>query len=216
MTRIIINPRQLKAINEASFIAGGQYGPNTPNPTIADAARNYFQAHPETPDNQSVYFQNADKTADKEAGVYDTNLGSTPNDGNDSQGMTATKNSITSESRYSKRQVELGRMLEMRRTGKVFSKKQLNEMFMETQENADELRNIFKNGGGRNLAFKVAEIIDDVFPEESYGSELLDAVLGGADPAEFIIQNIFSDFADKEQEREVLDRIRELTTKRGF
>jgi hypothetical protein len=36
---------------------------------------------------------------------------------------------VTNENRYTKRQVELGRMLEMRRTGKVFSKKQLDEMF---------------------------------------------------------------------------------------
>ena len=210
MKRMIISPAQLKMINEATAFCGEFDG--TENDLNAQTAQ--------TQNNSSLGAGSSDITSGQyfnKNGVSDTPIVYTagvtkPDDLMKAKTVVVPQN----ESRFSKRQVELGRMLEMRRTGKVFSKKQLNEMFMETQENANELRSIFQNGGGRNLAFKVAEIIDDVFPEESYGSELLDAVLGGADPAEFIIQNIFSDFADKEQEREVLDRIRELTTKRGF
>lgn len=206
MTKIIITPAQLKMINEAVATYDGTV------PGLNKAVADFRAAGNNTGGSVSFVNENPPLDAPNNAFTGDINVASGSNT------VTMTSNDINKleEVRFSKRQVELGRMLEMRRTGKVFSKKQLNEMFMETQENADELRNIFKNGGGRNLAFKVAEIIDDVFPEESYGSELLDAVLGGADPAEFIIQNIFSDFADKEQEREVLDRIRELTTKRGF
>ena len=45
----------------------------------------------------------------------------------------ATTFTVTNENRFSKRQVELGRMLEMRRTGKVYSKKQLNELFLNSR-----------------------------------------------------------------------------------
>lgn len=212
MTKIIITPAQLKMINESELrvtanSAGGSDLLNAA--TNANVGQNNQGIKVVVPGNTGEEYSTTLPELQKGSDI--------PQDAS-SVYIEPTGNASNSlgESRFSKRQVELGRMLEMRRTSKVFSKKQLNEMFMETQENADELRNIFKNGGGRNLAFKVAEIIDDVFPEESYGSELLDAVLGGADPAEFIIQNIFTDFADKEQEREVLDRIRELTTKRGF
>lgn len=212
MTKIIINPRQLRAINEAAI--------DNTHTFDSSKGENISTALENVPTNITEPIAVVDTNPNKINNGTSTFLGGVEN-AKKEQTKPSTRTTLVmpgqlEESRFSKRQVELGRMLEMRRTGKVFSKKQLNEMFMETQENADELRSIFQNGGGRNLAFKVAEIIDDVFPEESYGSELLDAVLGGADPAEFIIQNIFSDFADKEEEREVLDRIRELTTKRGF
>ena len=207
---MIISPAQLRAINEDV-----RYNVDT---SMAGINAAYAAAKDKPEAKNGINFHITDSPVNTSNGEETTAIATSPEDLTNAAGsynnirMPAQQN----ESRFSKRQVELGRMLEMRRTGKVFSKKQLNEMFMETKENADELRSLFQNGGGRNLAFKVAEIIDDVFPEESYGSELLDAVLGGADPAEFIIQNIFSDFADKEQEREVLDRIRELTSKRGF
>jgi hypothetical protein len=208
MKRMIISPAQLKMINEEMSFQGEV------DASSESEMQNLAENISNTQTGGTAIVANTAPTATQNGtGFYDPNV---PIGQQNFKNFKNIAVATTNESRFSKRQVELGRMLEMRRTGKVFSKKQLNEMFMETQENADELRNIFKNGGGRNLAFKVAEIIDDVFPEESYGSELLDAVLGGADPAEFIIQNIFSDFADKEQEREVLDRIRELTTKRGF
>ena len=189
---MIISPAQLRAINEDV-----RYNVDT---SMAGINAAYAAAKDKPEAKNGINFHITDSPVNTSNGEETTAIATSPEDLTNAAGsynnirMPAQQN----ESRFSKRQVELGRMLEMRRTGKVFSKKQLNEMFMETKENADEL------------------IIDDVFPEESYGSELLDAVLGGADPAEFIIQNIFSDFADKEQEREVLDRIRELTSKRGF
>lgn len=202
MKRMIISPAQLKMINEAAvpYIAGGQYGPGTGNETAEEALQKAFQNNPNIPDNQSIYVQNSDQTASDPVAAYVPGVGNGTNANNNvganNQGVTATKSSLTSESRFSKRQIELGRMLEMRRTGKVFSKKQLNEMFMETQENAKRLR----DGIGNCDIFQVIDAVDEFFPEES--ENFKEALHNGADLTEYIC-SIFSNGkvnADKEEE----------------
>ena len=213
MRRVFISPAQLRAINEAAI--GNTCTYDTSKGEGLDDA--LADAQPNATGPIAVVDINPNKNINN--GIS-TILGGVEN-AKKEQTKPSTRTTLVmpgqlEESRFSKRLVELARLLEMRKNGKVFSKRQLNEMFMETQENAKELRDIFNNGGSRNLAFKVSEIIDDVFPEKNYGSELLDAVLGGADPAEFIINNIFSDFANDEREREVIERLRKLTAERSF
>jgi hypothetical protein len=111
-----------------------------------------------------------------------------------------TSNSVL-ENRYSKRQVELGRMLEMRRTGKVFSKKQLNEMFMETQENANRLR----QGIGNCRLKDIFDAIEDIFPEEIDGVK--DAFMNGADLPEYICSIFSNNDVNGEKEEMFLERL---------
>ena len=106
-----------------------------------------------------------------------------------------------SETKYSKRQVELGRMLEMRRTGKVFSKKQLNEMFMETQENADRLR----DGIGNCRLKDIFDAIEEIFPEEIDGVK--DAFMNGADLPEYICSIFSNNDINGEKEEMFLERL---------
>ena len=207
MKRMIISPSQLKAINEAavSYIAGGQYGPGTGNDTAEEALQKAFQNNPNIPDNQSIYVQNSDQTASDPVAAYVPGVGNGTNANNtvgaNNQGVTATKSSLTSESRFSKRQVELGRMLEMRRTGKVFSKKQLNEMFMETQENADRLR----KGIGNCRIYDIFMAIEDIFPEEVEGVK--EAFSNGADLPEYICSIFSKGDINSEKEEEFLERL---------
>jgi hypothetical protein len=105
------------------------------------------------------------------------------------------------ESRFSKRQVELGRMLEMRRTGKVFSKKQLNEMFMETQENAKRLR----KGIGKCKLNDIFDAIEEIFPEEIDGVK--DAFMNGADLPEYICSIFSNNDVNGEKEEMFLERL---------
>lgn len=111
------------------------------------------------------------------------------------------QNSPIGESRFSKRQVELGRMLEMRRTGKVFSKKQLNEMFMETQENADRLR----QGIGNCRLHDIFDAIEEIFPEEIDGVK--EAFMNGADLPEYICSIFSNDDVNGEKEEMFLERL---------
>ena len=113
----------------------------------------------------------------------------------------ATTFTVTNENRFSKRQVELGRMLEMRRTGKVFSKKQLNEMFMETQENADRLR----EGIGNCRLKDIFDAIEDIFPEEIDGVK--DAFMNGADLPEYICSIFSNNDVNGGKEEEFLERL---------
>ena len=112
-----------------------------------------------------------------------------------------TPNTAIAESRYSKRQVELGRMLEMRRTGKVFSKKQLNERFMETQENAERLR----EGIGKCKIRDIFSAVEDIFPEEIDGVK--DAFMNGADLPEYICSIFSKGGINGNKEKEFLGRL---------
>ncbi len=192
---MIISPAQLKAINEAS--AAFTYNGTEPNDFDTEF-QNFTKANPSVKGpivgvNTSDMATGASTTDTKQA----NNAKQVILTGNTGNGLTTA----IGESRYSKRQVELGRMLEMRRTGKVYSKKQLNEMFMETQENADRLRDGIKT-------CKIKDIfsaVEDIFPEEIGG--LKNAFYEGADLPEYIC-NIFSkDNINADKEEEFLERL---------
>ena len=125
MKRMIISPAQLKMINEAAtqILTGTSSNAQT-------VAQNEKSKSP----GQDVTVDITDATpgAEKKNGFAASTATTNPQQIKNFGKMTfgATNNSSVFEG--TKRQVELGRMLEMRRTGKVFSKKQLNEMFMET------------------------------------------------------------------------------------
>jgi hypothetical protein len=85
-------------------------------------------------------------------------------------------------------------MLEMRRTGKVFSKKQLNEMFMETQDNVKRL----EGGLGNCLIFNIFEAVAKVFGPE-VEEEMKERLSKGEDPT-MTINDIFSREESEKQE----------------
>ena len=122
MTKIIINPEQLKAINEIAM-NGGQYN------DLSDVMQKLPSI--QTTGNTPVTFNNSNPAATG-GSVTMSKDDLTANTTSSSDNLAinnASTFTVTNENRYTKRQVELGRMLEMRRTGKVFSKKQLDEMF---------------------------------------------------------------------------------------
>ena len=135
MRRVIISPAQLKAINEdnatSKLIA-----------TTAAEAKPAVQTAMAQEPGKDVTVQITDATPGMEKNKgFSPDVDSTnPQQMKNYGWMTFSSNNNGSVFEGTKRQVELGRLLEMRRTGKVFSKKQLNEMFMETQENAERLR----------------------------------------------------------------------------
>ena len=118
---MIISPEQLKAINEAMAMGNAD--------TLSDVQTTFNDIKSQTNTDGPVqidinnnvggpaYTRPSAELAQKGVSTIPTNAGS----------LKITENTR----KYSKRQVELGRMLEMRRTGKVYSKKRLNEMFME-------------------------------------------------------------------------------------
>ena len=107
----------------------------------------------------------------------------------------------TNESRFSKRLVELARLLEMRKNGKVFSKRQLNEMFMETQENAERLRREI----GKCRLYDIFDAIEEVFPEELENAK--NVVGSGADLPEFLCSLFSKEGVDSDREEEFLDML---------
>ena len=190
MKRMIISPAQLKAINE-SMNYGGQILPNETPASLSQKANDFFAGNAGA---TSVQFVNPDGNGQSVVGdVNDTNI--------DTKSSNIVFQKQQNESRYSKRQVELGRMLEMRRTGKVFSKKQLNEMFMETQENADRLR----NGIGNCRIYDIFMAIEDIFPEEVEGVK--EAFSNGANLPEYICSIFSKDGINSEKEEEFLERL---------
>ena len=204
MTRVIISPEQLKAINEAAMsrVMGSFDGSmNNLKAKITQATTDMQKnggvgtfVNPDKPSGPSVALSPA--TTDQEianAGQVIANTGNT--------GGSATQSFNMEESRFSKRQVELGRMLEMRRTGKVFSKKQLNEMFMETQENADRLR----NGIGNCRLKDIFDAIEEIFPEEIDGVK--EAFMNGADLPEYICSIFSNNDVNGEKEEMFLERL---------
>ena len=124
MKRMIISPAQLKAINEAS-IDGGTF---TDSGNLTNQVRNDMPITGNTP----FSYTNANTAAtgpNLSLGRDEVETGITNN-----PDITNAKSiKVVPESRYTKRQVELGRMLEIRRTGKVYSKKQLNELFLNSR-----------------------------------------------------------------------------------
>jgi hypothetical protein len=190
MKRMIISPAQLKAINE-SMNYGGQILPNETPASLSQKANDFFAGNAGA---TSVQFVNPDGNGQSVVGdVNDTNI--------DTKSSNIVFQKQQNESRYSKRQVELGRMLEMRRTGKVFSKKQLNEMFMETQENADRLR----KGIGNCRIYDIFMAIEDIFPEEVEGVK--EAFSNGANLPEYICSIFSKDGINSEKEEEFLERL---------
>lgn len=191
---MIISPEQLKMINEAAMAFtydGGK--PNDFQTQYSD-----FTTKNPTAKNSVIQGVNTSDTATQP---------STTETGNSQQAQQViippetSQNSALEESRFSKRQVELGRMLEMRRTGKVFSKKQLNEMFMETQENADRLR----KGIGNCRIYDIFMAIEDIFPEEIEGAK--EAFSNGANLPEYICSIFSKDDINSEKEEEFLERL---------
>lgn len=196
---MIISPSQLKAINEAASI---MY--SAPSSNVQSVAQTALAKHP----GQEVTIDVTDNTpgTDGTLGFSDTTANTDPSQIKNYDKVTFGSNSNTpngalSENRYSKRQVELGRMLEMRRTGKVFSKKQLNEMFMETQKNADRLR----QGIGSCKLRDIFDAIEEIFPEEIDGVK--DAFMNGADLPEYICSIFSNNDVNGEKEEMFLERL---------
>ena len=198
MKRMLISPAQLKVINEAA-IYGGEFGSDT---SLIDAAKQYKANNPNNPTNSPVTFTNTAVANNTSTGL--NNVAYDP--GNPEGQKEASKVTMSaadlnnlSESRFSKRQVELGRMLEMRRTGKVYSKKQLNEMFMETQENVTRLKDII----GDCRLFDVFQAANILAPD---GEERLkEAFSNGAD-LKTTLMGLFS-AADTNKQEEFLEEL---------
>lgn len=193
---MIISPAQLKAINEAALQTYDTANigtvqstfnnvENKNNPTLINvqSGQNNPGAKSLTIKTTNGQINPADLTGVPDGTVKDITC------------------SPISETKYSKRQVELGRMLEMRRTGKVFSKKQLNEMFMETQENANRLR----QGIGNCRLKDIFDAIEELFPEEIDGVK--EAFMNGADLPEYICSIFSKNDVNGEKEEMFLERL---------
>ena len=198
MRRVIISPEQLKMINEAASV---MY--SAPSSNVQSVAQTALAKHP----GQEVTIDVTDNTpgTDGTLGFSDTTANTDPSQIKNYDKMTFGSNSNTpsslEENRYSKRQVELGRLLEMRKNGKVFSKRQLNEMFMETQENAERLR---REIGGCRL-YDIFDAIEEVFPEELENAK--NVVGSGADLPEFLCSLFSKEGVDSDREEEFLDML---------
>jgi len=193
MKRIIISPAQLRAINEAA--AAFTYGDGD----FAERLTDFKNSNPavKTP----IIGVNTGETA--------TGVSTTDTTKANTAKQTIVTGSTTGsslqtnleESRFSKRQVELGRLLEMRKNGKVFSKRQLNEMFMETQENAERLRREI----GKCRLYDIFDAIEEVFPEELDNAK--NVVGSGADLPEFLCSLFSKEGIDSDREEEFLDML---------
>ena len=192
---MIISPAQLKAINEAVM-----YNVDT---SMAGINTTYAAAKDKPEAKNGINFHITDSPVNTSNGEESTAIATSPED------LTNAADSYNNiripgqqnESRYSNRQVELGRMLEMRRTGKVFSKKQLNEMFMETQENARRVR----EGIGRCKLRDIFDAVEEIFPEEIDGVK--EAFKNGADIPEYICSIFSNNSINGEKEEEFLGRL---------
>ena len=194
MKRMIINPAQLKAINEAAALTYAKSSAPADvtaavNGMVGKTNSNEFQV--KIPGNTGPAMattlpdlQRGTETISPEASQV--NVTADP-----------TKTAVT-ETRYSKRQVELGRMLEMRRTGKVFSKKRLNEMFMESQENTQRLY----DGIGNCRFYDIMQAIAEHFGPEAE-DEVRNAFAHGADVTMALVK-VFG-VASPEEQEEFLD-----------
>lgn len=194
MKRMIINPAQLKAINEdATQILTGT---SSNAQTVAQDALSKSPGQDVTVDITDATPGNEKKNGFA-ASTATTNPQQIKNFGKMTFG--AVNNGSVFEG--TKRQVELGRMLEMRKNGKVFSKKQLNEMFMETQENADRLR----EGIGKCKLRDIFDAVEEIFPEEI--DAVKEAFMNGADLPEYICSIFSNGDVDGEREQVFLERL---------
>ena len=190
---MIISPAQLKMINEDMSFQGEV------DASSESEMQNLTQNISNTQTGGTAIVANTAPTATQNGtGFYDPNV---PIGQQNFKNFKNIAVATTNESRFSKRQVELGRMLEMRRTGKVFSKKQLNEMFMETQENADRLR----EGIGKCKLRDIFDAVEEIFPEEIDGVK--EAFMNGADIPEYICSIFSNEDINGEKEQEFLDRL---------
>lgn len=195
MRRVIISPAQLKMINEAVM-----YNVDT---SMAGIGTAYAAAKDKPEAKNGINFHITDSPVNTSNGEESTAIATNPEDLTDAADrynnirMPGQQN----ESRFSKRQVELGRLLEMRKNGKVFSKRQLNEMFMETQENAERLR---RQIGGCRL-YDIFDAIEEVFPEELENAK--NVVRSGADLPEFLCSVFSKEGIDSDREEEFLDML---------
>jgi hypothetical protein len=193
MKRMIISPAQLKAINEAAtqILTG----------TSSNAQTVAQDALAKSP-GQDVTVDITDATPgmEKKNGFAASTATTNPQQIKNFGKMTFGANNNGSVFEGTKRQVELGRMLEMRRTGKVYSKKQLNEMFFETQDNTAKLKEII---GGCNL-FTIFQAADILAPDGE--DRLKEAYMSGAD-LEMVLDELFSS-ADPDKQEEFLGALR--------
>ena len=188
MKRMIITPRQLKAINEAVATYDG-----TADGFIRAAGEEKAKGNL-TGGTISFVSENPPENAANNAFTGDPDVAS----GSSTVTMPAKaldKINTLEESHYTKRQVELGRMLEMRRTGKVFSKRQLNEMFMESEENVQMLM----NGIGDCFIHDIFSAVGNVFGPDAE-DEMKDRLSNGEDPQK-CLSDIFQNFDSDEQEK---------------
>lgn len=186
MKRVIITPEQLKAINEAAALTYAK----SSNPADITAAVNGMIG--KTTSNE---FQV--KIPGNDGPALATTLPALEK-GKENINQNASVVNVTadptktgmSESRYTKRQVELGRILEMRKNGKVFSKKQLNEMFMESDDIAEKIKN--------RPAFDVMTSFGCVFGRDAE-REMMDMFSAGKNPTDFIV-SVYNDASPEDQE----------------
>ena len=186
MKRVIITPEQLKAINEAAALTYAK----SSNPADITAAVNGMIG--KTTSNE---FQV--KIPGNDGPALATTLPALER-GKENISQNASVVNVTadptktgmSESRYTKRQVELGRILEMRKNGKVFSKKQLNEMFMESDDIAEKIKN--------RPAFDVMTSFGSVFGRDAE-QEMLDIFSAGKNPTDFIV-SVYNNASPEDQE----------------
>ena len=197
MRRVIISPAQLKMINEselrvtANSAGGSDLLDAATNANVGQSNQGIKVVVPgNTGKEYSTTFPELQKGSDIPQDASSVYIEPTGN----------TNNSL-GESRFSKRQVELGRLLEMRKNGKVFSKRQLNEMFMETQENAERLRREI----GKCRLYDIFDAIEEVFPEELENAK--NVVGSGADLPEFLCSLFSKEGVDSDREEEFLDML---------
>lgn len=193
MKTLIINPAQLKAINESEFVCGGTA--STPDAMVG-TVKDILTKDSNVP---GVTFAGPGTgmpiTADEKTPQTAINNASTITYMNTNKGNVGT---TFSESRFSKQQVELARLLEMRKNGKVYTKKQLNEMFMETQENAYIFDEFF-NGSNKKPIRKILDGVKECFPEGF--DDFLEAVKNGADIPTYIKENFFTSVNSDAEEK---------------
>jgi hypothetical protein len=178
MKRMIISPAQLKMINEDVATYDGTA------PGLNKAVADFRATGNNTGGSVSFVNENPPLDAPNNAFTGDINVASGSNT------VTMTSNDINKleESRFSKRQVELGRMLEMRKNGKVFSKKQLNEMFMET-DIAEKIKDC--------PAFDVMTTFGSVFGDDAE-REMMDLFSAGGNPIDFIV-SVYNEASEEDQ-----------------
>lgn len=187
MKKVIITPEQLKAINEAAALT---YAKSSNPADITAAVKGMIG---KTTSNELQV-----KIPGNDGPALATTLPALEmgKDDNISQNTSAINVTVDptktgmSESRYTKRQVELGRILEMRKNGKVFSKKQLNEMFMESDDIAEKIKN--------RPAFDVMTSFGSVFGRDAE-QEMLDIFSAGKNPTDFIV-SVYNNASPEDQE----------------